>query len=123
MTNVQGVAVDMGSADSQAVGANGQPTERQYKVSFEASEGEILQMAKEARLRNDNATAEAFEAKIGKRASVSMFAKHPVLTGMTIGVLSTVTIGTGVYLGRRWYKNRQAAKLQPLSRSRIRAVG
>lgn len=122
MMNPQGVAVDMGGTNPQAVGPEGQPLP--FKVTFgEVTEAEVLQMAREARLRNDIGVAEALEAKIGKKASVSIFARYPVATGVTIGVLSTVAVGTGVYLGRRWYKNRQAAKLQPPSRSRIRAVG
>jgi hypothetical protein len=123
MTNPQGVAVDMGDASPQAVGPNGQPTQRMYQATVEGTEAEFLRAAKDARINGDEVFAQKLEEKIGKKVDVSVFAKHPVLTGVTIGMLSTVTVGTGIYLGRRWYKNRQAAKLQPPSRSRIRAVG
>lgn len=122
MMNVQGVAMDMGDSNPSAVGADGQPAKRQFKLEFQCDEDGVFRAAKEARLRNDVPTAERLESMIGKKATVSVFERHPVITGIAIGTLSTVVVGTGVYYTRRWYKNRQAMKLQPPGRVRMRAV-
>lgn len=104
------VAVDQGVAGAQAIGSDGKPVEKLFKLELEMDLNAARHMAKSARIIGQNAVADRIDGITGSKSYASWFEKNPVKTGLIIGVAVTgVSVG-GYVLGRRWYRSRQLQK-------------
>lgn len=119
MLEVQGVAIDESDPNAQPIGSDGKVAVRKFQFSYKVDVEGARQVAREAHLRGDKASAERAEALIGEKVSVSFIAKHPFAVGVAAGVGGAVLVGGGYLVGRKIYRSRQAAKMQPPGRGRL----
>jgi len=82
---------------------------------------ELVGIAKGAAIAGDVKTVSRAEELLGQKVEVGFFDRHPMTTGVAIGVVAGAAVAGGTILGVQAYKRRQAAKLQ--APSRLRRVG
>jgi hypothetical protein len=107
-----GVVVDFADPSAAAVGSDGTPVPKRYKISLEADTDGVRRLAHEAAKRGDEAQAARIAGIIGENPpKVSFFEKSVTRGDIVIGVGATGVVVGGVYLTRALVRRHRMKKL------------
>jgi len=107
-----GVVVDFADPTGNAVGTDGKPAAKKYKINGSADADGVRRLAKEAALRGDQAQAERLAGVLGENPPKVNFFERPVSRGDAAIALGTVAVTAGgAVLGVKLWRRHKLRKL------------